>query len=89
LSSERIKAIPSVVKTELISDRELQELKLIEIRKTVFEIADELSLSVATISTYSCRLLKKMDMKNNSKLTLSAINNFLIQIIPSFLSLLQ
>lgn len=63
---------------ELISDRELQVLKLIGTGKTVSEIAEELSLSVATVSTYRARLLEKMGLKNNSELTLYAINNFLV-----------
>jgi DNA-binding NarL/FixJ family response regulator len=63
---------------ELISDRELQVLKLIAFGKTVSEIADELSLSVATISTYRHRLLEKMDLKNNAELTHYAISNNLV-----------
>jgi two-component system invasion response regulator UvrY len=63
---------------ELISDRELQVLKLIASGKTVTEIAQELTLSVATISTYRSRLLEKMDLKNNAELTLYAINNAIV-----------
>lgn len=63
---------------ELISNRELQVLKLIASGKTVSEIAQDLSLSVATISTYRSRLLKKMNMKNNAELTLYAINNSIV-----------
>jgi DNA-binding NarL/FixJ family response regulator len=63
---------------ELISDREMQVLKLIASGKTVSEIADELSLSVATISTYRSRLLEKMHLKNNAELTHYAINNHLV-----------
>jgi two-component system invasion response regulator UvrY len=63
---------------ELISDRELQVLKRIASGKTVSEIADELSLSVATISTYRHRLLEKMDLKNNAELTHYAISNHLV-----------
>jgi DNA-binding NarL/FixJ family response regulator len=63
---------------ELISDREMQVLKLIASGKTVSEIADELSLSVATISTYRSRLLEKMNLKNNAELTHYAINNHLV-----------
>ena len=64
---------------ELISDRELQVLKLLGSGRTVTEIADELSLSVATISTYRSRLLEKMQLKNNAELTLYAINNGLVK----------
>lgn len=63
---------------ELISDRELQVLKLIASGKAVSEIADELSLSVATISTYRHRLLEKMNLKNNAELTHYAITNGLV-----------
>ncbi len=69
---------PSKDEHELISDRELQVLKLIAAGKTVSEIANELSLSVPTISTYRSRLLEKMNMKNNAELALYAINNHLI-----------
>ncbi len=63
---------------ELISDRELQVLKLIASGRTVSEIAIELSLSVPTISTYRTRLLEKMRLKNNAELALYAINNKLL-----------
>jgi DNA-binding NarL/FixJ family response regulator len=63
---------------ELISDRELQVLKLIASGKTVTEIAVELSLSVPTISTYRSRLLEKMNLKNSAELTYYAINNHLV-----------
>jgi DNA-binding NarL/FixJ family response regulator len=63
---------------ELISDRELQVLKLIASGKTVSEIAQHLSLSVPTVSTYRARLLEKMNLKNNAELALYAINNKLI-----------
>ncbi|HXU28496.1 MAG TPA: response regulator transcription factor [Bacteroidia bacterium] len=63
---------------ELISDRELQVLKLIASGKTVSEIAAKLLLSVPTISTYRSRLLDKMNLKNNAELTLYAINNGLV-----------
>lgn len=63
---------------ELISDRELQVLKLIACGKTVSEIATELLLSVPTISTYRSRLLEKMKKKNNAELVLYAINNHLV-----------
>ncbi|HWY38722.1 MAG TPA: response regulator transcription factor [Bacteroidia bacterium] len=63
---------------ELISDRELEVLKLIASGKTVSQIADKLMLSVTTISTYRHRLLEKMNLKNNAELTCYAINNNLV-----------
>jgi len=44
---------------ELLSDREFQVLRMIASGKTVKEIADELSLSVKTVSTYRARILRK------------------------------
>ncbi len=58
---------------ELLSDREYQTLLLIAKGKAVSQIADELSLSVATISTFRARILEKMGMANNAELTHYAI----------------
>lgn len=58
---------------ELMSDREFQVLCLIASGKTVSEIAFELSLSVATISTYRTRILDKLNMRTNAELTRYAI----------------
>lgn len=63
---------------ELISDREMQVLKLIASGKTVSEAAEILSLSISTISTYRNRLLEKMNLKNNAELTHYAINNHIV-----------
>ena len=63
---------------EMLSDREYQVLCMIASGKTISEIADQLSLSVKTISTYRSRILEKMQLKNNSELTNYAIRNHLI-----------
>ncbi len=52
----------------LISDRELQVLLRIGAGKRVTEIAEELSLSPKTVSTYRTRLLQKLGMKNSAQL---------------------
>jgi two-component system, NarL family, invasion response regulator UvrY len=64
---------------EVLSDRELEVLCLIASGKTVGQIAEELSLSDKTISTYRRRILDKMQMKNNAELTHYAIRNGLIE----------
>ena len=46
--------------------------------KTVTEIANELCLSVKTISTYRTHILEKMRMKNNAEITLYAVQNKLV-----------
>ncbi len=64
---------------ETLSDREFQVMYLIATGKTISEIADELYLSINTISTYRNRILEKMNMKNNVELTRYAIKNRLIE----------
>ena len=63
---------------ELLSDREMQVFQMIAQGKTVSEIADEISLSVNTISTYRTRIMEKMMLNNNAELTRYAIENGLV-----------
>lgn len=63
---------------ERLSDREYQVLCMIASGKSVTQIADEISLSVKTISTYRSRILAKMGMKTNAELTRYAIRNQLV-----------
>lgn len=63
---------------EILSDREFEVLRLIASGKTVGEIADLLSLSDGTISTYRTRILEKMGMKTSAELTHYAIKNNLV-----------
>jgi len=53
---------------ETLSDREMQVLVLIGSGKQVSEIADELSLSIKTVSTYRSRILLKLNMQTNAQL---------------------
>jgi len=64
---------------ERLSDREYQVVLMLASGRTVKEIADELALSVKTISTHRVRALNKMGMKNNSELTYYAIRKGLIE----------
>jgi DNA-binding NarL/FixJ family response regulator len=63
---------------ELLSDREMQVFQLLASGKTVGEIADEISLSVNTISTYRARILEKLRLNNNAELTRYALDNGLV-----------
>lgn len=63
---------------ELLSDREMQVLKLIASGNSVSEIAEMLSLSVPTISTYRIRTLEKLNLRNNSDLTHFAFSQGII-----------
>jgi DNA-binding NarL/FixJ family response regulator len=63
---------------ETLSDREYQVMRMIASGKTLKEIADELALSVKTVSTYRSRILDKTGMKNNVELTHYALKQRLI-----------
>ncbi len=63
---------------ETLSDREFDVMKQLANGKSVSEIADMLSLSVTTVSTYRARVMVKMNLKSNSDLTKYALENKLI-----------
>jgi two-component system invasion response regulator UvrY len=63
---------------ELLSDREFQVLRMIASGKTVKEIADELFLSVKTVSTYRARILEKSGMKTTAELIRYALQSQLV-----------
>lgn len=62
-----------------LSDREYQVLRLLASGKTPTQIADELVLSVKTISTFRARVLSKMNMKTNAELTQYAMKHELLE----------
>lgn len=64
---------------EQLSDREFQVLKLIASGRTASEIADSLSLSVKTVSTYRSRILEKLHLTSNAELTRYAMQNKLVE----------
>ena len=53
---------------EYLSDREFEILKMIGKGMTTKHIAEELSISPKTVSTYRRRILDKLNMRNNSDL---------------------
>jgi DNA-binding NarL/FixJ family response regulator len=63
---------------EALSNREFQILKLIASGRTVSQVAEELSLSVKTVSTHRARLLRKMNMTTNAELTHYAVRAGLV-----------
>jgi len=63
---------------ENLSDREFDVMKFLANGKSVSEIADMLSLSVTTVSTYRARIMAKMNLKSNSDLTKYAIEHNLL-----------
>jgi DNA-binding NarL/FixJ family response regulator len=63
---------------EKLSDRELQTLVMIASGKRLSDIANDLVLSPKTVSVYRARVLEKLQLANNSELTVYAIRNGLV-----------
>jgi len=61
-----------------LSDRELQTLVMIASGKRLSDIAEELMLSPKTVSVYRARVLEKLNLANNSEMTVYAIRNGLV-----------
>jgi two-component system, NarL family, invasion response regulator UvrY len=63
---------------EVLSDREFEVLRMLACAKTVSQIAEELHLSVTTVSTYRARILEKMNMTTTAELMHYALRNRLV-----------
>lgn len=63
---------------EFLSDREFQTLVLMGRGKNVSQIAEELCISINTISTYRARILEKMKLKTSAELISYAIRHNLV-----------
>jgi DNA-binding NarL/FixJ family response regulator len=64
---------------ERLSDREYQVLRLLATGRTTTEIANDLSLSVKTVSTYRTRLLEKLSVKSTADLIRYALAQKLVE----------
>ena len=60
---------------KMLSDREMEVFELIAKGKKITDIAEELSLSVNTISTYRTRILEKMHMTSNAEIAKYAMRH--------------
>jgi len=63
---------------ETLSDREFEVLRMIALGKNVTQIADELHLSVTTVSTHRAHILEKMNMTTTAELIRYALRNHLV-----------
>jgi two-component system invasion response regulator UvrY len=63
----------------VLSQREFQILCKLAVGRTVSEIAQDLCISVKTVSTYRARVLEKMNLTTNADLTTYALRNGLVQ----------
>ena len=64
---------------EQLSEREFQVFLRLAKGETIGHMADSMSLSVKTVSTYRTRVMEKMKLQSNSDLTYYALKNGLIQ----------
>lgn len=63
---------------ELLSKREFQVFLKLAGGRSPTDIADELHISIKTVSTYRTRILEKMNLKTNADLIYYAIKNHLV-----------
>jgi two-component system, NarL family, invasion response regulator UvrY len=63
----------------LLSDREIQVLRMIALGKNPSEIGAELALSPKTVSTYRARVLEKLNPRTNADLVRYAIENGMVE----------
>jgi two-component system invasion response regulator UvrY len=64
---------------ETLSHREFEVLRMIALGKTVSQIAEELHLSVSTVSTHRARILEKMEMTTNAELMRYGLRNHVVE----------
>ncbi|MBM4255438.1 MAG: response regulator transcription factor [Deltaproteobacteria bacterium] len=77
LAEDLVTASP-VNSHERLSDREYEVFSLLASGRTVSEIAEQLSLSVKTVSTYRARILEKMNLRNNAEIMRYAMQRQLV-----------
>jgi DNA-binding NarL/FixJ family response regulator len=63
---------------DLLSDREMQILRLLASGHTPTEIAGSLNLSIKTMSTYRSRILEKLNLRSSADIIRYAIMNELV-----------
>lgn len=69
----------SAVPHESLSDREHEVLCLIAQGKAIGDIADKLSLSIKTVSTYRARILEKLRLTTTAEIIRYAIDHKLVE----------
>jgi DNA-binding NarL/FixJ family response regulator len=70
---------PGDLPHQRLSDREFDVFRRIAAGETITEIAQALSVSVKTVSTYKTRILEKMQMPHEAALVRYAVRNKLIE----------
>jgi DNA-binding NarL/FixJ family response regulator len=76
--AEGISACSAQPLHELLSKREFQVFRMLATGRPLKEIAGELFVSAATVSTYRSRVMEKLNVDNNAKLVRYAMKHSLI-----------
>ena len=74
-----LQGAPGEPRHSVLSEREFQIFCKLAAGRAVSSIADELCLSVKTVSTYRTRILEKMNLATNADITTYALRNGIIQ----------
>jgi two-component system, NarL family, invasion response regulator UvrY len=80
LALHMAKGVPGRTLLDSLSNREIQVLQRLAMGLTTREIAEAYNISVKTADTYRFRLLKKLNLRNNTELTRFAIQNGLVEV---------
>jgi DNA-binding NarL/FixJ family response regulator len=64
---------------EMLSDREYEVFKRIAAGRTLTQIAEELSLAVATISTFRARIIEKTGLRSNAEMIRYGLEEGLVE----------
>jgi DNA-binding NarL/FixJ family response regulator len=74
------KGTPGRSLLDSLSNREIQVLRRLAMGQTTREIAEAYNISTKTVDTYRFRLLRKLNLRNNTELSRFAIQNGLVEI---------
>ena len=70
---------PGKLPHETLSNREFEIFRLVAKGKSVGQIAEELILSVNTVTSYRSRMMEKMNFSSNAEIVRYAIEHNLIE----------
>lgn len=73
--ADAIDSTSRVSSLELLSDREIQVMRLLASAASISEIAERLNISAKTVTTYKARILEKLNLKNTAELIRYALEH--------------
>lgn len=79
LALRLVQGAPGQSTLDALTNRELQVLRGLALGQTCREIGEAYGISIKTVNTYRDRLLKKLNLRNNTELARFAIQNRLVE----------